>query len=341
MKIFYSWQSDLPNRTNHSLIEGSLKKAAQSLGIGDDGVESVVDRDTQGVPGAPHIAVTIFEKIMRSDAFVCDASIVGKIPPKIPGKAPRPTPNPNVLAELGFAVAALGWERVLMVFNQASGDIRDLPFDLDRSRVLKYTDVDEDHDRGAIRKELTKTIQRGLELIRDEDLAGRLLPTLGALRAARLEDQTQRRTVTPPKNLKRLCTALSYGNTDAELAESIPDAISLAERLRSVPLRAAQFLVLLLERAKVQGKSLEWLHYDDALLAIGTSTDEFDRLVKVLEHHNMILLDTDEEGALRIGWCGNPRSGWELLKDLRIFSSKTGVPLGDLLIQLRFELLDE
>jgi len=50
--VFYSWQSDLPNATNRSLIQDSLERAAKKLRADDTiKVEPVVDRDTQDVPG--------------------------------------------------------------------------------------------------------------------------------------------------------------------------------------------------------------------------------------------------------------------------------------------------
>lgn len=50
----------------------------------------------------------------------------------------RQTPNPNALFELGYAVARLGWSRVVMVSNLALADTSDLPFDIDRQRVSSY-----------------------------------------------------------------------------------------------------------------------------------------------------------------------------------------------------------
>ena len=94
-KVFYSWQSDLPNATNRGFIQKALENATKV--IRDDGsiqVEPVVDRDTVGVPGAPDIASTILAKIEQSQVFVCDVSIINQ------GANSRPTPNPNVLIEL-------------------------------------------------------------------------------------------------------------------------------------------------------------------------------------------------------------------------------------------------
>ncbi len=63
-KIFYSWQGTLLNATNRGFIakalEGACTVVGQDLSV-DERPE--VDRDTQGVPGAPDIADTIFAKI--------------------------------------------------------------------------------------------------------------------------------------------------------------------------------------------------------------------------------------------------------------------------------------
>ena len=102
--VFYSWQSDLSNRCNRGFIPEALQNAAATIEADETiAIEPVVDRDTQGVPGAPDIAATIFSKFSGADVFVADVSITGR------GEK-RPTPNPNVLIELGYAFKALGHE---------------------------------------------------------------------------------------------------------------------------------------------------------------------------------------------------------------------------------------
>lgn len=119
--VFWSWQSDLaPDVTRH-FVEDCLKRAAKRLGATSGFVVSV-DRDTKGVGGTPNISETILSKIAAADVFVWDASIVST--------QPRSAPNPNVLFELGFAAAALGWNRIIGVMNTEFGPPRELPFDL-------------------------------------------------------------------------------------------------------------------------------------------------------------------------------------------------------------------
>ncbi len=152
--VFYSWQSDLPNRTNRGLIQDALEKAARSIRSDDTiNVEPVIDRDTTGVPGAPDIGTTIFSKIRRADVFVCDVSIIND------GQQFRPTPNPNVLIELGYALEALGWERVILVMNEAFGKPELLPFDLRVKRTVTYRMSDEVLEPAAVRNPLSRTLE--------------------------------------------------------------------------------------------------------------------------------------------------------------------------------------
>jgi hypothetical protein len=147
--VFYSWQSDLPNATNRSFIQQALENVAKVIKADDTvDVEPVIDRDTQGVAGAPDIAKTIFQKIAAADVVVADVSII------VGRRKGRPAPNPNVLIELGYALRALGDERVVLVFNTAYGKLEQLPFDLKMRRALPYNMPESATDRATERRVL-------------------------------------------------------------------------------------------------------------------------------------------------------------------------------------------
>lgn len=159
-RVFYSWQSDHPNSTNRSFIEKALEEAVKSVQVDDSlAVDPVIDRDTLGLPGAPDIVHSIFEKIEQASIFICDVSIVSDL------AARRPTPNPNVLVELGYALKALGHERVILVMNTAYGEVKKLPFDLDHRRVLTYEVSEKDTDKAIKRRELSSKIAVGFKNI--------------------------------------------------------------------------------------------------------------------------------------------------------------------------------
>jgi hypothetical protein len=131
--IFYSWQSDLPNKDNRSFIEECIKKAmkinASNINVGE--IFSY-DRDTKGASGSPDIADIIFDKIAKSDIFICDISIINR------GFEGRKMPNPNVLVELGYATKTIGWERIICFFNLKYGCLDDIPFDLNHRRIFQF-----------------------------------------------------------------------------------------------------------------------------------------------------------------------------------------------------------
>lgn len=158
--IFYSWQSDLDGATNRNLIEDALKRALKSIKRDDsESIDPVLDRDTVGLSGSPSITDSIFDKITLADVFVADVSIINK------SKDGRLTPNPNVLVELGFAVAQLGWDRVLLIQNTAFGGPEDLPFDLRGRRIVAYAfqpSEDRSEARGLLQGRLEAALKAAL-----------------------------------------------------------------------------------------------------------------------------------------------------------------------------------
>ena len=158
--IFYSWQSDLPNATNRGFIQKALENASKAIRHDESiEVEPVIDRDTSGVPGSPDIARTIFAKIEAAQVFVCDVSIINR------ESNARATPNPNVLVELGYALRALGEEKILMVMNSAYGEPELLPFDLKMKKVVKYYMSKESKNRATERRNLESRFEEELRTI--------------------------------------------------------------------------------------------------------------------------------------------------------------------------------
>ena len=138
-RIFYAWQDDLPQKYNRNAIRKALQIAAAELEaeLSDDETEPFkieLDEATRGVPGSPNIPKEILGKIQRADIFVADVSSINA---KQIDEAKK-TPNPNVVFELGYAVAHLGWNRVILLVNEAHGSVKTLPFDFDRHRASPF-----------------------------------------------------------------------------------------------------------------------------------------------------------------------------------------------------------
>jgi len=189
--IFYSWQSDLPNKTNRYFILDSLKKAVSDLNTDNIIQEAIrVEHDTTGEPGSPDIGQVIIDRIEKADIFVCDLSIIngniskehlqyvlsksvtGKDDNSILFSHPeyidelvkqnRLTPNPNVIFELGYALNQLGYERIIMIINSAFGSLDQLPFDLKTKRIHQYNLSIDAKNRNQVKTDLINFFKEAL-----------------------------------------------------------------------------------------------------------------------------------------------------------------------------------
>lgn len=170
MNIFWSWQSDTPAVTGRDFVKSALADAVAMMVEELDLSEAdrpTLDHDTKGVPGLAPIADTIFNKIDNAAIFVADITLTGATP-----DGRKRTPNPNVLIELGYALKALGPERIVLVANRADGfRPEDLPFDL-RHRRGPIT-----YDLGSgIKTDAKERTRQGLA----KDLASALRSNLGS-----------------------------------------------------------------------------------------------------------------------------------------------------------------
>lgn len=159
--VFYCWQSN--DEKTRQIIQKNLKEAIENIANTIDDVKTDIplfDSDTRGVIGAVDITTTIEAKIRNCSIFVADVSLVDE------GKDGRKYINQNVAYELGLAVGALGWERIILVFNEESGKVEELPFDINHHRSLKFS-----HKKEARLKDgFVKILQEYLEKIAESQL---------------------------------------------------------------------------------------------------------------------------------------------------------------------------
>lgn len=153
LTIFYSWQSDTRAACNRTLIQVALTGAIAELrGLPATSLDVAIDRDTIGTPGSPDIASTILEKIDRCSAMIADVTLVDS------ASDSRRFPNPNVLLEVGYAIKAKSFARIILVMNTHFGAVEQLPFDLRGKRVLTYTSPPEAESRASSRDSLKASL---------------------------------------------------------------------------------------------------------------------------------------------------------------------------------------
>jgi len=171
--VFYSWQSDSPKHTNRDFIEEAAQIAIEQIVSNNQlSIDAALDRDTQDIPGSPAIADAILHKINQCGVFLCDVTLIS------PKNAPRLTPNPNVMIELGYAIAKIGWERIICVMNEEFGGPSKLPFDLQHRRwPIRYR-LSPNTDASPRNEEKQQLVQN-LELaLRTVLFSGLLIPSV-------------------------------------------------------------------------------------------------------------------------------------------------------------------
>ncbi|MYE06921.1 MAG: hypothetical protein F4Y04_06840 [Chloroflexi bacterium] len=154
------------------MVRWALDRAVRSLNRGGTLEQALrVDQDTENVPGWPDIAATLLDKIDKCELFVADLTPVNG-----PEPGSRLTPNPNVMLELGYALATgMKRARIVCVVNAAylpEGDPSNLPFDVRGSRPLVFSLDDpetrgvqnggEDSVRSGAREKLARELERAL-----------------------------------------------------------------------------------------------------------------------------------------------------------------------------------
>lgn len=117
----------------------------------------IVEEATSNIPGSPDIPATIFDKITLSDIVISDITTINST-----SSEKRKTANPNVLIELGYALGQLGWERVILLFNEHHGTFpNDVSFDIDRKRIGKFklTSKTDKSEKGNLKRLLVEAIR--------------------------------------------------------------------------------------------------------------------------------------------------------------------------------------
>lgn len=208
--VFYSWQSDLSRDTNLNALRHALRESANQVESEIDYIKIDIDEATRDTAGSPNIPQTIFSKIEVCDIFVCDLTTINN-----DTNDTRKVPNPNVLIELGYAIAKIGWNRIILLFNKTFGSFpSDLPFDIDRHRVTSFNISDKNDFNG--KKQIASALKEAIKIIIEKD----------PLKPDELKKQTpeQKKREIDVKNLKLALSAFHTPTFDLFL-EEFPDRI--------------------------------------------------------------------------------------------------------------------
>ncbi len=208
-EIFYAWQSDLPEKNNRYAIRTALNDAIYKINSENPSMLLNLDQATRNEPGSPNIPDTILKKIKLCDVFVCDITTINS---SAEGTLRR-TPNPNVLFELGYAVAYLGWKRIVMLYNKEYGNFSvDVPFDIDRQRITHFSLPEKNNPDTSY---LCKMITEAIDLIIKEN------PTKPAFSSDVTTEELKR--INDIKYIELLLANMPH-KMIADMVDSMPDS---------------------------------------------------------------------------------------------------------------------
>ena len=141
--VFYSWQSDLPRDVNN-LHKKAIQDAISKYN--EEATDKMkYDEAGRDETGSINILESIFKKISSCDIFIADISTINQLSSDV-----RKVPSPNVCVELGYAASVVGWNRIILIFNDAFGDFKlDLPFDLPKNRMFHFKIKDKTDKSGT------------------------------------------------------------------------------------------------------------------------------------------------------------------------------------------------
>jgi hypothetical protein len=133
----------------------------------------------------------------------------------------------------------------------------------------------------------------------------------------------------------RLNQVLGWEHSDENLQILVSDLTELASRLEKVPRRTRQFIAVVVKRGHSGSHDFRALHHD-VVEACETDDATVIKHVEILDSHNLGCGEHVEVSEIVL----NGLDGWDVWSDLKAFSTKTRVPLEDILVKGQFDLLD-
>ncbi len=148
MKLFFSWQSDLPDEKKF------IRKQLQDI---CDDLDIEYDEDTRDTGSAEFVTDILLRKIKNSSVFIADLTPVGRT------ENNKALANPNVCFELGFAECHLGRSRIIITYNESLATFDDLPFDLSKRNSVRFKIPNTSSDKSIYKKQLKKAVEDALK----------------------------------------------------------------------------------------------------------------------------------------------------------------------------------
>ena len=153
-------------------------------------------------------------------------------------------------------------------------------------------------------------------------------------------DQTTIHELEKTYSLKRLHDVLNWGLTQEQLSECVPEFNEFASRLHKLPIQTRQLLEIMLNRNHGRETNGLIIYIAEIETATGCGPEILSGQFEMLENYHFIPgVDTSEYGTPNTV-LRDLSSGWPVWEDLIRFSLKTETSLYEIIVNLKFTILD-
>jgi hypothetical protein len=156
-------------------------------------------------------------------------------------------------------------------------------------------------------------------------------------------DETELTEITAPCSLQRMNDRCGWGLTTEQLLESSKEVAVLAERIKKLPIATRQVLVLVNQRSYRAGASMKadsMVPLHEVADACGLARERVFEHVETMDRYRIAYGEYDERDGLDYICLRPLQSGWKFWSDLRSFCEDTDTSMREVVVELRFDLLD-
>ena len=182
------------------------------------------------------------------------------------------------------------------------------------------------------------------DLTTDEQVFNKHYPQLSVRKTTQIFDATKLTDSKVPVTLEKFNDTLNLQLTPEQLKPMIEELAELTKRIAKLPVTTRQFLCIIINRTKGEKEGLLSSGINISLAEIQhacrLSDSELRDQVTILEDCGFACNDFEGDRGAHYLTLFDANRNWPVWNDLYAFAAKANVDLSEILIELKFDLLD-
>lgn len=160
---------------------------------------------------------------------------------------------------------------------------------------------------------------------------------------ASIQDHTNESQLSFPATLAKMNHVLGWNQGADDLLETIPLIVEFAEKVKMLPVPTRELLAIAITRGTAFGGERRHLEVPagELLHACDLAPDQLREQIVILKNRNVAWIDSDfEYDHDEVLYIGESLAGWSFAEDLQSFCKIANVSIQQIIVDLRFDLLD-